>query len=895
MVPGPHAGMPSGPAMRRQNDFYHMPPQAHSPAPMHVYAGYHHPAHFHAGHPYYAQHYYPAAYNAHPQYQHPLPPRPYHPQQPPPPQHSPVVVSSHPHAHSVGPMHRQHVRTPPVVHTHTPPAALVAQSFTPQPAPSTPSVNSQPLVSPSTPTTAQSTSTTPPIPGSSRPSFSSRHAPLAQGARMPFYPPLPWYTHPDEPFPPKARRQRRRRRDQPASNEPLLELPAREQSAEATQPESVEQQEEQRDAPEAPAIAASELDTPGTSQPPSDTDSTHPTTPSSALPPSTPRAQVPPTHNRKGTVPAVPLIPIKPVVPAVPASRRKSSATASTAERPATAVGESKQEDESAAAKTSASPVSERTATATSPPPKAAPPKSWADLVRTKNSAGPAPPTVANGASAPNGFAPPKSNSLVDVLRTFEASNDGKIAFIEPRGLVNTGNMCYMNSILQTLVFCTPFYEFLDLVGKRAAYSFKSETPLLDAMILFMQEFPIIDSAVSQEQLKLRLKDMELEQYGDAFTPEFVYDVIKSLPRFSSMRRGHQQDAEEFLGFLLAGLHDECVHMMKKASSDAKSGSEATAQSPATENTVDGWMEVGPKQKAAITRSSGMVDFETPITKLFGGKLRSELRVPGLKPSVTLEPYQPLQLDIGAPNVNNIVDALRGLTRPETLQGDFNSPRGPGTSATKQVFIESLPPVLILHLKRFQYDNTGGTQKIWKKVGYPLDLEIPKEVFPPHSRPGLAVKGGQPKYRLTGVVYHHGKTASGGHYTVDVRRQDGREWIRMDDTVLRRIRAEDVAEGGSEEDPRVLAKALEQHKHETSATKNIYEQAGFDQDEEEAQAEGGWSQVNGSGSSSAVGKKWTGVVNGTATPSSGGKRTPMQDKGAKDKVAYILFYQRVRS
>lgn len=51
-----------------------------------------------------------------------------------------------------------------------------------------------------------------------------------------------------------------------------------------------------------------------------------------------------------------------------------------------------------------------------------------------------------------------------------------------------------------------------------------------------MQEFPIIDSAVSQEQLKLRLKDMELEQYGDAFTPEFVYDVIKSLPRFSSMR-----------------------------------------------------------------------------------------------------------------------------------------------------------------------------------------------------------------------------------------------------------------------------------------------------------------------------------------------------------------------
>ncbi|GME64305.1 Peptidase C19 ubiquitin carboxyl-terminal hydrolase 2 [Neofusicoccum parvum] len=380
----------------------------------------------------------------------------------------------------------------------------------------------------------------------------------------------------------------------------------------------------------------------------------------------------------------------------------------------------------------------QRTATAASPPPKTAP-KSWADLVRTKNAAAAAaaaatatPAASSQSVSAVNGFAAAKSDSMVDVLRTYDANAANKVAFLEPRGLVNTGNMCYMNSILQTLVFCIPFFDFLDQVGKRAAYSFKSETPLLDAMIMFMREFPVIDSAVSQEQLRLRLKDTELEQYGDAFTPEFVYDVIKRLPRFS-------------------------------------------------------------------------------------------------------------------------------------------------------------------HMRRFQYDNTGGTQKIWKKVGYPLDLEIPKEVFPQHMRPGLAVKGGQPKYRLTGVVYHHGKTASGGHYTVDVRRQDGREWIRMDDTILRRIRSEDVAEGGSEEDPRVLAKALEQHKKDSgSASKNIFEQAGFDEDDE-AQAEGGWSQVNGSGSGAT--KKWSGVVNGTATPaSSTGKRTPMPDKGAKDnKVAYILFYERVRS
>lgn len=308
----------------------------------------------------------------------------------------------------------------------------------------------------------------------------------------------------------------------------------------------------------------------------------------------------------------------------------------------------------------------------------------------------------------------------------------------------------------------------------------------------------------------------------------------------------------------------------------------------------DGWLEVGPKQKAAITRSSGHISADSPVTKIFGGKLRSEFRVPGTKNSVTLEPYQPLQLDIGSPQVNNIIDALKGLTRSEVIHGDFKSPRGPGVSATKQVFIETLPPVLILHLKRFQYDNAGGTQKIWKKVGYPLELEIPKEIFPQHKRGSLAVNGGLPKYKLVGVVYHHGKSASGGHYTVDVRRQDGMEWIRLDDTVIRRVRSDDVAEAGSEEDPKILAAALEQHKRDQSNNSNIFDKVKEEQ-EESAEAAKGWNHVNGSSHGGSTAKKWSGVGNGATTPAlSSGRRSPISRSSIKDnKVAYILFYQRM--
>lgn len=340
-------------------------------------------------------------------------------------------------------------------------------------------------------------------------------------------------------------------------------------------------------------------------------------------------------------------------------------------------------------------------------------------------------------------------------------------------------------------------------------------------------------------------------------------------------------------------MHEECARASKKATTPKPSGPEQEIERAADEPSGDGWMEVGHKQKPAVTRSSGDIALESPITKIFGGKIRSEFRVPGNKNSVTLEPYQPLQLDIGSSDVHSIIDALKGLTRPESIQGDFNSSRGPSVTATKQLFIESLPPVLILHLKRFQYDSvTRGTQKIWKKIGYPLDLEIPREVFPPHRRNIMMAQGGLPKYRLIGVIYHHGTNAGGGHYTVDVRRQDGREWVRLDDTVIRRVRSEEVAEADGEEDPKAVSVALEQHKRDKDPSSNIY--GHIDQDEQ-SDNERGWSQVNGTSTSGHSSKKSISTAaGGISQPPPSGVRTPMGRYGSRDnKVAYLLFYQQV--
>lgn len=325
----------------------------------------------------------------------------------------------------------------------------------------------------------------------------------------------------------------------------------------------------------------------------------------------------------------------------------------------------------------------------------------------------------------------------------------------------------------------------------------------------------------------------------------------------------------------MQSLDDECTSVLKNS---ALSDQERRASSGSGAGGED-WLEVGRKQKAAVSRSSGPSSF-SPISRIFGGSLRSEFRVPGLKDSITTEPYQPLQLDIGSPDVRNVVDALRGLTRPERLQGDFNSPRGKDVTATKQVFIDTLPPVLILHLKRFQFDAEGnGTVKIWKKIGYPLELEIPREALSRQKRQTYG-DDGMPKYRLISVVYHHGKNASGGHYTVDVRRQEGREWIRIDDTVIRRVRSEDIAEGGEEEE-------IKDNRKDGQSSGSAGNRFGAVLDEE-AGDDDGWSKVT---SPAGGAKKWSSVANGTSNGSTKAKQ--VKDNIKDNKVAYLLFYQRV--
>ena len=84
-------------------------------------------------------------------------------------------------------------------------------------------------------------------------------------------------------------------------------------------------------------------------------------------------------------------------------------------------------------------------ATATPVDPQPAKPALWADLLKNSSQKAAAPAPLQPKAAGPvNGL----YASLESALRSFQIQDNAiTMPFLEPRGLVNTGNMCFMNAV----------------------------------------------------------------------------------------------------------------------------------------------------------------------------------------------------------------------------------------------------------------------------------------------------------------------------------------------------------------------------------------------------------------------------------------------------------------
>jgi len=97
--------------------------------------------------------------------------------------------------------------------------------------------------------------------------------------------------------------------------------------------------------------------------------------------------------------------------------------------------------------------------------------------------------------------------------------------------------------------------------------------------------------------------------------------------------------------------------------------------------------------------------------------------------------------------------------------------------------IWKLPPVLLIHLKRFSYEGMWR-RKLQTYVDFPLqDLDLKNYVLDPKSR--------YSGYSLYAVSNHYG-TMEGGHYTAFCKNSEYQKWFKFDDHEVSEMQSSDV-------------------------------------------------------------------------------------------------------
>lgn len=373
---------------------------------------------------------------------------------------------------------------------------------------------------------------------------------------------------------------------------------------------------------------------------------------------------------------------------------------------------------------------------------------------------------------------------LGEFLNTYQIENNS--ISIQPRGLINRSNYCYINAILQALVACPPFYHLMRAIRSLpAARNSKHPKPFIDAMTALVAEFSTLPvrSKVQRDKTK---KDETPDITTDTpLEPVVIHKMLSLLRSDIFQVEGRQEDAEEFLGCVLNRLNDEMLELMKLSKNESEvngsSGNSSAEESgDGHGDDQDDWKVIrGNRNKGTITRTT---DFgRSPMSDIFGGKLRSRVHREGDHPTDNIQPFFTLQLDIE--KAASVKDALDLLVGKDQLEGMTCSKTKQEIQAWQQVTLEELPIVMILHLKCFDYKMDGCT-KILKTLEFPIELKIDSKLM---SSKGKTYTAKQKQYKLFAVVYHDGKEASKGHYITDVFHAGYGTWIRYDDSTVRAV------------------------------------------------------------------------------------------------------------
>ncbi|NP_001080551.1 ubiquitin specific peptidase 8 L homeolog [Xenopus laevis] len=307
-------------------------------------------------------------------------------------------------------------------------------------------------------------------------------------------------------------------------------------------------------------------------------------------------------------------------------------------------------------------------------------------------------------------------------------------------GLRNLGNTCYMNSILQCLCNTPHLAEYFN---KNCYQADINRSNLLGHKGEVAEEFGCI------------MKALWTGQYKCISPKDFKITIGKINEQFAGYSH---QDSQELLLFLMDGLHED----LNKADNRKRQKEENNDHLSDSQAADSAWY----KHKQLN---------ESIIVSLFQGQFKSTVQcLTCQKKSRTFEAFMYLSLPLPSTSKCSLKDCIKAFAKEEKLT-DSNrfdcSNCKTQRVATKKIEIWKLPPILLVHLKRFSFEGRWR-QKLQAYVDFPLEsLDLSPYVIGPKS---------SKKYNLFGVSNHYGGL-DGGHYTAYCKNALKQRWFKFDD------------------------------------------------------------------------------------------------------------------
>lgn len=260
----------------------------------------------------------------------------------------------------------------------------------------------------------------------------------------------------------------------------------------------------------------------------------------------------------------------------------------------------------------------------------------------------------------------------------------------------------------------------------------EEKQPVLSSIVNYIKEiryYPVVNS---------------YNYIGKPYKPSKLFESIKD-PRFN-ITSHIQQDCHEFLLYLLSRYEEETI----KSKPDNNNN-----------NNDNEWVEVKGKKKSVIRNTSTKIDsYSNDIFQII---LRNEKQNNQTKGVIDFEYLYCLSLPIIEDELYNIEDALYYY-----MIGDNINIEDKSKPIIQRYKFEHLPPILLIHLMRFNYLKEYGTFiKITRPIEYKLKLTIPTD----YCSANLIARNNNMgvEYKLQSVICHLGEGFETGHYVTYIQ------------------------------------------------------------------------------------------------------------------------------